>query len=113
MAIHPLLQGIVVIGEVVLWCRDCHTPPAETIAENILIVCPSCGQPLGEWNSQEERTAELAQFKASVLHHFLVKKNAPRKHQSKHESKSKSMSYGSGGSGSKKNRKQNKKRGSK
>jgi hypothetical protein len=112
MAIHPLLQGIVVSGEVVLRCRDCHTPPAETIAENILIVCPTCGQPLGEWDTQEQRAAELAQFQATVLHHVLVKRSAPGKHRSKNESKSKGMSYGGGG-GSKKNRKQHGKRSSK
>jgi hypothetical protein len=112
MAIHPLLQGIVVNGEVVLRCRDCHTPPAETIAENILVVCPTCAQPLGEWDTQEQRAAELAQFQATVLHHVPVKKSAPRKHQSKNESKSKSMSYGGGG-GSKKNRKQHRRRSSK
>ncbi|HYL62095.1 MAG TPA: hypothetical protein VE077_05685 [Candidatus Methylomirabilis sp.] len=113
MAIHPLLQGIVVNGEVALRCRDCHTPPAETIAENILIVCPTCGQPLGEWDSQEARAAELEQFKATVLHHVPVKKTPPRKRQSKNESKSRNMSYGRGGGGSKKNRKRNRKGGSK
>ena len=112
MAIHPLLQGVVVNDEVVLRCRDCHTPPAETIAENILIVCATCGQPLGEWDTQEQRAAELAQFQATVLNYGPLKKSAARKHQSKNESKSKGMSYGGGG-GSKKNRKQHRKRSTK
>jgi hypothetical protein len=77
-----------------LRCRNCNAPPAETIAENILIVCSNCGMPLAEWDTPEQRAAELADFEARVRRHLAPRRTPPTKRQSKHESKSRLSKLG-------------------
>jgi hypothetical protein len=108
MAIYPRLMGVLAEGgRVVFVCKECNAPPQEAIAANILIVCSNCGKPLGEWNTPEERAAEMRDFEEKVRVHAAPIRRPPRAYQSKQESKSKNMPHGGGG------RKRNPKRGRK
>jgi hypothetical protein len=106
--IHARMVGILNNGTVLLRCGDCGTGPnddaytASTMdAAQVLMVCMS-GHPLGEWDTVEQREAELAAFRENILqHHAPVKKKAPAKHSSKAESKSRSM-WGGGSASVKK-----------
>ena len=80
MAIYPRLIGMLTkSGKVVLACKECNAAPQEATAVNVLIVCSNCGKPLGEWDTDEERHAELNAFEEKVrLHAAPVPRNKPR-----------------------------------
>jgi hypothetical protein len=114
MAIYPRLMGILADGgKVVFLCKECKAPPQDAMAVNVLIVCSNCGQPLGEWDTAEEREAEINAFAEKVrLHGAPAPRRTARAYRSKEESKSKNMPRGGGG-GRKKKTKYGRKRGHK
>lgn len=101
--IYERLRGVLSQGTVLLRCHDCNEGPNDEAytalgfdTPQVLLVCMN-GHPLGQWDTLEQRDAELAQFRENVLqHHVPVKKMRPAKRNSKNESKSKSMGYGGG-----------------
>jgi phage FluMu protein Com len=47
----------------VLQCKRCRAVAVEAKTDvTILIVCPRCGTPLGEWATEAERDTELKEF---------------------------------------------------
>jgi hypothetical protein len=64
MAIYDQLAGAPGAGgRVVLICKKCQVAAEDAkTGQTVLKVCPQCGTPLGEWNTEAERNAELEEF---------------------------------------------------
>jgi len=110
MTISPQMKGKMTNGTVVLFCGHCGGPAIDAVSDTTLKVCSTCGSPLGEWNTAEERDAELTEFADRIrLHSAPAKEKTGRAARGKSESKSKDMSFR--GSGRKKKPKYGRKRG--
>jgi hypothetical protein len=67
MTIHERLMGSPnVSGCVDLLCRVCSVPAQDAKSDRLLKVCPQCGMPLGEWDIEAERDAEIRDFEETV-----------------------------------------------
>jgi hypothetical protein len=67
MAIHERLMGAPGDGGGVdLSCRICKVPAEDAGSTKLLKVCPKCGMPLAEWETEAERNSELKDFEESV-----------------------------------------------
>ncbi len=67
MAIYDQLMGAPGVGgRVVLLCKVCKAPAQDAQSTTILKVCSKCGTPLGEWETEVERDAELKDFEETV-----------------------------------------------
>ncbi len=98
MAIYPRLVGKLAKGGKVEFFCECGGLPQDVTAENLLMTCSNCGQPLGEWNTAEERTAELNALAETFRRHRApAPRRTARTYRSKEESKSKNMPRGGGG----------------
>ncbi len=94
MAIDPRLVGRLKGGKVEFLC-ECGGLPQYATSENLLMVC-SNGHPLGEWNTAEERIAELNALAETFRRHRAPAPRRARAYRSKEESKSKNMPRGGG-----------------
>jgi hypothetical protein len=67
MAIYDGLMGAPNSdGRVVFLCKVCKAPAQDAKSTRILKVCSICGTPLGEWETEAERDAELNDFADTV-----------------------------------------------
>ncbi len=99
MAIYAQMNGKMTSGRVVLSCGHCGGAAIDAASHTIVKVCSNCGTVLGEWETEEQRDAELTEFVEGVKSHYARarKEKAGRVARGKTESKSKSMSFGGGG----------------